>query len=445
MRSELILYFLGLRYGFNMKKNRQLVMESQYWPTEKMARYQENRLAEVITHAYEHVPFYRHLFEEAELTPQDIRTIGDLQKLPIVRKSDILKSPSAFMADDADKYPYMHHHTGGTTGIPCPYCNDRKSWALNWALKMRTFEWAGYRYGVDRLAVMAGGSLIPGKNTGLKHRVWRWINNYYSMPITHMTPETMDMYAREIKRQKIEFMRGYPTAITAFAEYLIGKGETIPMKSIFTTAEMLYPHQRERIRAAFRCDVYNTYGCGDGMGQATDCECHDGMHICQEVSIMQIVNERGEEVDEGQEGEIVLTSLYDFAMPFIRYAPGDRAIKGVDKCECGRTMPMIKTIIGRSSDNFKFSNGRVVNALSFPFEELVEEVEKFQIVQEQRDIVCLLIIPRDKLSDARIQQFKNLLAFHCGEGVKIEVKIVDDIPTPSSGKHRYIVSKVDNG
>lgn len=442
MLSELCLTIIGLIEGFNMPAYRKFVRESQYWNTDQILSYQNGKLRDLVNHAYEHVPYYRNLFDTMHLAPSDIQTVDDLKKLPVLHKSDILADPDSFIADNAEKYKPVHHHTGGTTGVPFQYINDRKSWALNWALKMRQFEWAGYRYGHDRLGVMAGGSLNPHKGMSLSHRFWRRVNNYYSMPITTMDEPTMDRYYEEMKRQKIKFLRGYPSAIATFARHLINRGLQLPLQSVFTTAEMLYPFQRELIRAAFGCETFDAYGCGDGMGQAVECSQHDGLHICHECSILQIVGADGTPVGNLEEGEVVLTSLMDYAMPLLRYAPGDRAVSAEKTCPCGRSMPMIAKIIGRTSDVFRLSNGRTINGLSIPFEELTNVIDRFQIVQESENRVVLNLESRSPLSGERISSFKKMMEVYCGEGIDVDVKVLDKIEVPASDKFRYVISKV---
>ena len=124
---------------------------------------------------------------------------------------------------------------------------------MNWAVNMRTFDWAGYQYGKDRLAVMAGGSLVPTEGKGFKKRIMHYVNNYFTMQITHMDSTIMDEYYSEIKKQKIRFLRGYPSAIYSFAEYLSEKQKQLPLEAVITTAEMLYPHQRDLMKKIFAC------------------------------------------------------------------------------------------------------------------------------------------------------------------------------------------------
>lgn len=442
MLSRLAFYILGKKGGFDMEANKRFVRSFVTWTESQRQQYHQKRLQALIQHAYANVPFYHKQFDQLKLKPEDIQTVQDLEKLPIIRKADVAAHYEEFKAKNMADFQPIAQHTGGTTGIPFQYLNDRKSWAMNWAVKMAPFEQAGYQYGKDRLGVLAGGSMIPNQTMSVRDRIWRAVNNYYSMPITHMDDTIMQKYYNELKKQKIQFLRGYPSAVYTFAEYIHNNGLKLPLKAIFTTAEMLFPYHRTMIEDAFECKVWDTYGCCDGMAAAAECQEHNGMHIYDIVSLMQIVDINGKTVGNNEEGEVVLTSLYDYAFPLIRYAPGDRAISLEQRsCSCGQTLPLLKKIIGRVSDSFEFSNGRVLNGLSFPFEDL-HNMERFQIVQEEKDFVILFYIPKGNVTKDEELAYKQLIEFHCGVGVKVEVRRVDHIDVPESGKTRYIVSKV---
>lgn len=443
MDSKITFFLLGRKNGFDMRSNLNLVRESQYWSPEQTEAYQMKHLRLLLEHAYQHVPYYRRLFDLEGIKPSDIHATTDLHRIKPVRKKDILANPVAFLADNHASFHTRKHITGGTTGELMTYYQDSRSWALNWAVKMRTFEWGGFCFGKDRLGVMAGGSLTPQQNTSCGKLLWEKTCNYFSMPITHLDEATMERYHKQILRQHIRFLRGYPSALAAFASYLRDVDEYLPMKSVFTTAEILYPHQREVMRKVFRCEVFDTYGCGDGMGHATECSLHQGLHVCPEVSLMQVEDESGAPVVPGQEGEVVLTSLFDYAMPLIRYAPGDRAVLKVDPCPCGRQGMMLERISGRVADVFKLSNGRVLNGLSIPFEELHRDLVQFQIIQEAPDLVVMKIVPRSTVKLNMVEKIKRVMRYHCGEGITIRVYVVDHIEVPPSGKFRYIVSNVD--
>lgn len=259
-----------------------------------------------------------------------------------------------------------------------------------------------------------------------------------------MTNEIMDSYYKQMAACKINFLRGYPSAIFTFAKYLKQSGRTIPLVSVFTTAEMLHDHQRLLIEEVFCCKAFDTYGCGDGMGGANECEKHEGMHINIETSYMQIIKENGEEALPGESGEIVLTSFHDYAMPLIRYAPGDMAVKGTSACSCGRTLPMISKIIGRTSDLIELANGRKINGLSIPFETWSESIHRFQIVQTKTGQLEVNIIPKTTTTNHDIQVIKERMQFFAGEGIEVRVNKVAVIPLPKSGKMRYVVSQIES-
>ena len=425
-----------------MRSNLRLVRESQYWSPEQTEAYQMHHLRLLLEHAYQHVPFYKNAFDQQGIKPLDIRATKELCCFKPVRKQDILADPSAFLADNRSAFRTRKHVTGGTTGELMTYYQDSRAWTLNWALKLRTFEWGGFRFGKDRLGVMAGGSLTPQHRSFDSNSLWRNVCNCYSMPITLLNEEVMGKYYGQLRQQRIRFMRGYPSAIAAFASYLREEGKQLPMRTVFTTAEILYPHQRELMSEVFNCEVYDTYGCGDGMGHATECELHQGLHVCPEVSVMQVVNSDGNMVASGEEGEVVLTSLFDYAMPMIRYAPGDRAILKTEPCPCGRTGIMLESVVGRIADVFRLSNGRLLNGLSIPFEDLNRDLAHFQIVKEAPDRVVIKIVPRKTVKTDLVDRVRCLMRYYCGDGVAVEVCVVERIEVPPSGKFRYIVSNL---
>ena len=212
-----------------------------------------------------------------------------------------------------------------------------------------------------------------------KTYLWNYLNNYYTIPIMNITSETVDIHFKQIKKQGINFMRGYPSSLYTFSNYLKSKSISYSMKGVFTTAEMLYPYHRKVIEDVFGTGIIDAYGCGDGMAGANQCEQRNKYHINIETSYMEILSsDYKNDAQPGEEGTIVVTSLNDYAMPFIRYAPGDMAIQGKGKCPCGRGLPVLEKIIGRSSDLFKLANGRILNGLSIPFEDWADKIERFQ-------------------------------------------------------------------
>ena len=345
-----------------------------------------------------------------------------------------------FLSADIAKRQVSKKHTGGTTGVSFEYFIDIEFWGFNWAMKMHTYEQANYVPGRDKIGVLAGGSLLPQEGMGIKSRLWRYSQNVYSMPITRMNDEILSGYVSNLKRLKIKFLRGYPTSVYTLAKHILNKGNTLPLKAVFTTAEMLYSHQRKIIEKAFDCKVFDQYGCGDGGGHASECNVHEGLHHYFETSIMEILKD-GQNAKEGETGELVFTSLLNYGMPFIRYAPGDMAVKGNNNCSCGRTSEKITKIIGRSSDIIEFSNGNILNGLSIPFEAWTNKISRFQIVQNEKDTIEVLFVPLSNFNETDIIKAEEIMHYHCGDGVEVKISLVNEIPVPKSGKFRYVISK----
>lgn len=441
-RSSITFWALGKRYGFNLNKMIEFVNENQYWSDEQIHDYQLERLKIIIAHAYENVRFYQEHMRKMGMEPNDFTSIKDLQHFPLIDKYFIAQNHQDFIATNYLKFKPMERSTGGTTGVPFKYYNDTGSWGLNWATKIRTFSWGNYNYGTDKVIEFKGGSMLRKGAFSPKVLFWRFLQNSFTVPIMNMTNESMREIYKLIKKKNISVLRGYPSSLYTFAKYLDVIGERYDMNGIFTTAEMLYDYQRDIIEKVFSCKIIDAYGCGDGMAGANQCEHHDKYHVNIETSYMELLDDAGNNVTSGEEGEVVLTSLHGFAMPFIRYKPGDIAIKGSSNCGCGRSLPVLDKIIGRSSDLIELPNGRILNGLSIPFESWSDEIERFQLIQEEKDILVLNLVPKPSFSRQHEQKIRDLLEYNAGEGIRIIINQVDHIEQTGAGKFRYIISKV---
>ncbi|NLK50023.1 MAG: phenylacetate--CoA ligase family protein [Candidatus Cloacimonetes bacterium] len=443
-RSDLSFFLLGKRYGFDLRNMVKFVNENQYWSEDQTHAYQLQRLQLLVTHVYHKVPHYRKVMKQQGMEPEDLKSLEDLQHFPIIGKSDVRANPDDFIASDFQTYRPLPRSSGGTTGIPFKYYNDTASWGLNWATKIRAFEWGGYHLGGDKIAILKGGSMYNEGKIGLKARLWRWTQRNYSFNIMHMSDEQMKLYAQDIASQKIRFMRGYPSAISSFAKWVQQHNIQLNMDKIFTTAEMLLEADRKSIEEAFACKIIDTYGCGDGMGGASQCVLSQKYHINTETSIMEILDkDLKTNTLPGDTGEIVLTSLHDYAMPLIRYTPSDQAIPSATPCECGIKLPVLDKIVGRVSDVFYLPNGRVLNGLSIPFEAWTDKLSKFQVIHEKPLLIVIKLVVTPAFTAKNEQDILDLLKHNAGEGIAIEVQIVDDIPLSAAGKHKYVISKVE--
>ncbi len=325
-----------------------LVTKSQYWSKDKLIDYQEDNLRKIIHHAYKNVPYYYELFNDLGLNPSDIRTINDLEKLPILTSEELKQNSSRLLASNFKRFKPQHRRTGGTTGAPLWYYSDMNSWALHWALKYRTWEWGGYQIG-DPIGLLGGASIIPESKAGFKRKIWNKLNGFVPLPSSHLFREQMYLYADIIRNKRIHYLRGYPSSIATFSNFCADNDIQLNIKSVYTTAEVLQDTHKTDIKNYLKASVFDTYGCADGGGNANTCEYENGFHVSMEASIWEVCDTLGERTPTGSTGEVTLTSLTNYVMPLIRYQPGDLIENSFDYsvCQCGRSLPRINKIVGK--------------------------------------------------------------------------------------------------
>ena len=425
----------------NINKWYSFLQKSQYWSISEQEAYQNEKLQQLVKHAFEQVPYYKKLFKELHLSPADIRCKEDLQKLPVIRRSDLQQNYLALMAGNHESYHSQYRSTGGTTGIPTKYLSDMNSWSLHWALKYRGWEWSTYNIG-DKVAIFGGASLIPDEKTSLSRKIWNQINQFYPMPSTHLSENDLEGHASVIKQHNIKCLRGYPSSIAMFANFCRENNIVINIDSVITTAEVLLPNYKAGIVSAFNPVIIDSYGCADAGGNANTCIHDKGFHVSVESAVWEVCNANGFPVDLNEKGEVTLTSLSNYAMPLLRYQPGDVIINNFDEsvCSCGCTLPRIKNIVGRTTDVIRFSNGRSLSgpALTVLFSKF--SLNKYQVIQNSENSVDINLIPGTQFDQKQYNRILELMKHHCGAGIEIFIYKVDNIPTPYSGKHRFIIN-----
>lgn len=423
--------------------------KTQWWSRDQLLALQNEKLKALIRHVYQNVPYYQCLFRERGITPRDILTVEDLTKLPILTKDIIRRNFEDLTANDINSRKHLLNSSSGSTGEPLRYYIDMNVVSAAWAGTFRGWQWAGYKLG-DKRTTLGGASIVPDKPPSLINRL-RWLSER-NQPFSafHMDQEKMAIYAGKIAAYKPKFLRGYPSAIYVFAEYLRRTGiNTIRPQAVFTTAEMLLPHHRQAIEKQFECMVFDNYGCYDGGPQACQCSAHHGYHISIDKCILEFVDEFGKPVRADSSGEILTTDLDNYTMPFIRYAVGDRGTPSDKQCPCGRGLPIMSSIQGRVVELFVMKDGNVISGL--PLTDVFEHIEQrergkfkqYQIIQKNVDEIVIKIVKGDNYSeqDASIivQEFRR----HLGEDIKVEMEFLDHIATTKAGKRIFVMSEVN--
>lgn len=422
-------------------------MNDQWKSYEELKKEQEEQLRHIISYSYRYVPFYHKLFDSLNLEPADINVIEDLEKLPILTKSDINNHWDDFKPTILDRINYYRRSTGGSTGTPFNYRITRFERFLDGATIYKGWSFAGYQLG-DRMVFLGGSSIGIGDThalyTTVQKKFHEYIRNIRMLSSFDMGEKDMEKYVKIIKSFRPCYIYGYASSIYFLSNWIEKHGVDIcGIKGIFTTSEKLYPHMRAQIEDVFGCDVYNTYGLNDGGVHAFECREHKGLHIPTERSIMEVVNENGEQLTNG-DGKILATSLYNYSMPFIRYDTGDLGTITDQACSCGRGYKLLKDVVGRSVDIFVTPDGTNIHGWFFlyVFWKYSKGIKEYQVVQEKLDKIVIRIVRDESVNDIQLDKIRETIMEKSKEWV-VEFKFVESIDRTKSGKYKFIINELN--
>ncbi|MHC1604824.1 MAG: phenylacetate--CoA ligase family protein [Candidatus Methanofastidiosia archaeon] len=444
--KNLILPFGDLVLGTQISKLLKLFEKSQWWNLKELEEYQNKRLKALIKHAYKNVPYYHDMFKSLNFTPDSIKTMKDLNKLPVLTKEEIRKNPESFLAKNIKKTTMIRNITSGSTGKVFEYMMDKDTRTVSRALGLRAWGFAGYDLG-DKIVTVGGSSLLPQK-ISLLDKITFKANRNLLLSSYNMDKEKVKNHVQRIIEFNPKFIRGYPSSIAIIANYLTENNvHKIKTSAVMTTAETLYKRDRETISDAFDCDVFDQFGCNDGGGDLMECKEHVGYHIEVERAIHEFLDESNEPVSSNEIGHIILTDLWNYAMPFIRYDAGDMAIPTDELCSCGRELPLVKAIVGRAIERIVLPDGSFLPGLTITDifdtkEGCSDKVLDYQIIQEKVDTFTINIVKNKGYTDKTSVEICKYFEGHMGISLNIQFNFVDKIPRTSANKRKMVLSKV---
>ena len=433
-------------------------LRTQWLSEGELLELQNNKLQKLIRHCYENVPYYRTVFDERHLSPDDIRTRADLAKLPVLTKQIIKEHFDELTSKDINLRKYVDGSTGGSTGTPMRFKEDIETWNKLRGLNFRGWTWAGFYVG-EKLFTLAGNSLVKKNTDGRKMMVKnlydRLIMRNNKHDCTDITPEALKEHYQAMMKYKPAGIRGYASSLYFLAKYI--EQNHLPVckvKVVFTTGEKLHPKYRNKIQQVFHAPVFDGYGAADGGLTAHECYMHEGLHIAEEQCVVEIVDNDGNNLPDGEVGHVLTTDLNNYVFPFLRYKVGDLAYIKKELCSCGRSHRLLGEVIGREGRAIYNKQGRPFSSIvidnmffkdldihSEECQRLYEKMERFQIRQDKHGDLHILIKPVD--SQEPIETFnyiKDNFNIYFPDS-KINIEFVDEIPPLPSGKEDYCVSE----
>jgi phenylacetate-CoA ligase len=416
--------------------------KSQWLPAEALRDLQTQKLRLLARHAYRHCPFYRDRFDDAGVDPDKI-DLNSLADLPTLAKADIVEAGKTIV--DASKRGELRPaSTGGSSGPPLRFFVDRTREAADQAARARSRRWFGVDLGEREVCLW--GSLDPQPDPDGWGRLKDWFTNQVLLNAFRMSTNDMRAYLREIARFDPVYLSGYSSSIAKMLRFSSETGfafEAPSLRAVFVNGEALKPTDRAIIEEAVSVPVADGYAASEAGFIAHQCP-DMSYHVTMESMIVELLDAEGKAAAEDEPGEITVTHLDAFGMPFIRYRTGDMARCETGICTCGRQLERLIEIQGRSTDMIRTPDGAQSHAMSL-IHVLHEEPEiaQFRIFQRRDWSLDITLCLCNPLSDERLDAIRARLASQMSGSMDVRIHVVDEIPPEPSGQHRCIVSEAE--
>jgi phenylacetate-CoA ligase len=427
--------------GHDSVEIRRRLEEQERWPRERLEAWRNERLRAFLESIGRDVPHFTKQFAASGFNPATVAKTADLQRLPRMDKATIRDAGESLKAIGARGL--KRYNTGGSSGEPLRFWIGRDRRSHDVGAKWRVTRWWDVDIGDPEIVLW--GSPIE---LGAQDRVKRWRDamlRTHLLPAFDMSEANLDAFLATIRQVRPSMLFGYPSALHLLAEHARDRGQrmdNLDIRVAFVTSERLYEHQRRAIAATFGCVVANGYGARDAGFLAHECPA-GGMHVQAEDVIVEICDDDGRQVAAGEPGEIVVTHLATHDFPFVRYRTGDVGVLSNETCACGRTLPLLADIQGRTTDFVVAADGTIVHGLALIYTVRdLPGVRKFKIVQHTTSRTDVEIVAGPEFDSASEALIRRDFASHLGDGVDVRVALVDDIAPERSGKYRYVLSHV---
>jgi len=404
-------------------------------------------LTELLAHCEKHVPYYAGVMDsiggEYDHNPQEY-----LRRFPILDKTIIRTHFDELKSDDLHKRKWHYNTSGGSTGEPVRFIQDWEYESKSGAVKLLFSKLAGREIGEPEVKLWGSVRDIEKGSETWKARLIRAISNDLILNAYRMTPERMRLYVKVLNKTRPKQIVAYAHSIYELARFIEKENlHVVPQSSIITSADMLFPHMREKIEEVFQCKVYNRYGSREVGDVACELPGHDDFWVAPWGNYIEIVDSSGNRVPDGTEGEIIITSLTNYAMPLIRYRIGDQGVlEPPERNERHSQGQVFKSILGRNGDMFKLKNGGLVGGCYFSVLLYHKDwIKEYQVVQNSVSSITFRIVKTDPDSGLDQQELDEITAktrLGMGRACEVNFEFVQEMSANPSGKYRYIICEV---
>ncbi|MFC2157515.1 phenylacetate--CoA ligase family protein [Acidobacteriota bacterium] len=432
-------------YIFRMRRKFE---ESQYYSPVEMEEYQMARVRRILHHAGRDIPYYREAFKKRNIEPETFSSLSDLSRLPRLNKRILQNKNSSLIARNASRFQPKKERTSGTSGAPCPFLSDRYSRALEFVFYWRHWSWAGYKLG-QRFAELNSHYFVKSAER---------VDQFFSPPgITgrmllnslKLSPDSVNSYLDAIRKFRPKYLKGVASALYFFAYWMeVCDVRDVSFQAVFSTGEKLTEGYRSLIERVFHCKVMDTYGHMERTAAVSQCPV-GGYHINSDYGILEI--DRTDLPPDGdlRFGRVLGTSLYNKAMPLIRYEVDDLIEifePPVPECKCGRKLPLIKSIYGRHEDYIVTPEDRIITSI-YIASNIVKGYSFAQYIQNSKDRLLVNLIKDSEFVAADEERFLAVLRNFVGPHMKVDIRYITprEIFREESGKVPIVKSSIKSG
>jgi phenylacetate-CoA ligase len=405
----------------------------------EIVRFRDRQLRRIVAHAYRHVPYYRALYDECGVHPDQIRGAEDMPLLPAITKTHFRAVPEIErVAVGLHPEMLIPAASSGSSGRPFMI---RRSWMEHNVLflpRLRALRSYGFTRRDRALSILNPKQIDSRDNKIVGHTLARLgLMPQRRRVSIHLDPETI---AAEVRAFRPAILSGYPNMLARVSEALQHERETPPsIRIALVGAESLTPDLRRRIDSRLGVPVRDQYGSNECNLMAWECPHGGPLHTSDDSVLVEVVDGNGAPVAPGESGEVVVTALHSFTMPLIRFRIGDLAQQGSAQCDCGAPFGTIRAVQGRMLDMFPLPDGRVIHPYYLTESLIMDDpdwIENFQLTQERIDHITMRIVPREEPTEERLATLRAHGAELLGADVEFQLLVVESIPSELSGKYR---------
>ena len=422
-------------------KEYRFLSKFQWFDRKAIEEYQLARLRQIMAYAYVNVEFYRQHWPRDPVR-KPIMHLEEMAEFPVVEKRHIRDQARNLVSRQFASGDFLTAKTGGSTGTALRVHFDVMTQQKRNGAAILADSWAGWRPGQVRAALW-GSPPAPGN---WKQRIRRWAHDrIFFLDTMNLSAESVQEFIGQVARRKPSILFGHAHSIYELALLIERLDMEIPkFRGIVSTSMTLLPSQRVKIESTFGVKVTDRYGCEEVGLIACECDKHQGLHVNQAHVLVEFGREQGPAVPSGEPVELLVSDFNNVAMPLIRYAVGDEAVRGTRPCPCGRGLALIDRLSGRTADYLIRVDGTRVSGISLVEQTLtaIAGIEQLQIVQEEVHRFILNIVADEGYSAGSETKLRAVFEANFGQGTDIAICRLRNLPQTARGKRVFSICNV---